>query len=94
MSDRSVWRRFMPRTRYAGAIGFCLVLVLNLSFGQGVAQDALAATGEALRERVARDGWVRVQSLTGASGPGGITFMARLEMAHRSSCLRSFRSRF
>ena len=77
MSDRSVWRRFMPRSRYAGAIGFCLVLILNLSLGRGVAQDSVvvsgtapvagfdpsvvAATDEALREWVARDGWVRVQ---------------------------------
>ena len=74
MSDRSVGRRFMPRNRYAGAIGSCLVLVLNLSLGQGVIQDTFAATGtdpvagfgpaatdETLRERVARDGWLRVQ---------------------------------
>ncbi len=65
----------MPRNRFVGAIGFCLVLVLSL--GQAVGQESPvvngtvpyagfepsvpAATGEALREQAAREGWVRVR---------------------------------
>ena len=47
MSDRSVWDRLLPRNRYAGAIGFCLVLVLNLSPGQGMGQGSHVDTGTA-----------------------------------------------
>ena len=77
MSVQSVWRRSMPWPRYATAIGFCLMLVPSLSPGDAMAQDPPAvtgtapvawsdpnepaATGEALREQVARDGWVQVR---------------------------------
>ncbi|MBK5967096.1 hypothetical protein CCR95_24255 [Thiocystis minor] len=76
MSKRSVGRCFMPRCHSAGAIGFSLMMVMNLSLGQGVAQDSLTvsetapvaaygpseptATDDALREQVEREGWVLV----------------------------------
>ncbi|WP_295451380.1 CARDB domain-containing protein [uncultured Thiodictyon sp.] len=74
MSIRSVWRRFTPRPWHAGAIACCCVLVLNQGPGSLAATTATAVTTDAvaltstvpasdadLRERVARDGWVRVQ---------------------------------
>jgi hypothetical protein len=56
----------MQRSRYAMAVGFGLVLVLNLPLANGGSQETLLATAmapvaEALRERVAHDGWVRVR---------------------------------
>jgi len=74
MKVQSGGRRLIPRPWYAGAVGFGCVLVLNLSLGLCLAPESLAAVGAvpvvsgasaatdaALRERVARDGWVKVQ---------------------------------
>ncbi len=74
MKVQSGGRRFIPRPWYAGAVGFGCVLVLNLSLGLCLAPESLAAVGAvpvvsgasattdaALRDRVARDGWVKVQ---------------------------------
>lgn len=77
MSDRSVWRPFLPWHRYAGALGLSLALILSLSFVQGAAQaspwaDGLSrgaglapsrqeAADDTLRNLVIRDGWVLVR---------------------------------
>ncbi|WP_295442300.1 CARDB domain-containing protein [uncultured Thiodictyon sp.] len=67
MSFRPVLRRLMPRTRHVAPIGVCILLVLGLTFGRDLVRNSPvvastpAATEQALHERVASFGWVRVR---------------------------------
>ncbi len=77
MSVRPVWLRFMPENHCTAIIFSCLMLMMSLSIGDALGQDSLSmngalqvdefgssralATEDALRERVAREGWVRVR---------------------------------
>ncbi|WP_295446330.1 hypothetical protein [uncultured Thiodictyon sp.] len=102
MTVRAVWRRFILRPWYAGAIVCCCVLVLNLALGLTLGRDSLAATTATaaaptagpltaatdgvLRDRVTRDGWVKVKvdlvqpSTTGAP-PDPALLQADLDQA-------------
>ncbi|WP_158308354.1 choice-of-anchor D domain-containing protein [Thiocapsa marina] len=77
MSPRLVWLPFIPEKHCTASIFSCLMLMMSLSIGDALAQDSLSmngmlrvdgsessgslATEDALRERVAREGWMRVR---------------------------------